>query len=398
MKVKSIFFRCCIFACAAVSGFACSGHSSKSGEFTVKGRLSGVDDGVVIGVFGVGNDTVRNGRFSVTGKAGTGPELRSVVIMDDGHASWPLQYWVEPGAKIKIRGSGRLTPLWVVKSAVAYQKEENRYLNEYRDILAENVRIGIERYHLTKKSETASSEEEAMRYKGAVDSLGALFDSITAKRYMKEAYAKINIMETTDISPVWLYKMANLTGMVRSSYFSSEQSEYLHEKVWELYGRMSEEDKNTDAGSYIMTALMPPEVAEVGDNMADADLLDINGNIRHLADYAGKYLLIDFWNRSCGACIKAFPVMKELEEANRNRLTIISISTDSDDGWKNTITKYDMPWINIRDPKGFGGLAARYGVMAIPNYVMISPEGIIIDKWAGAAELKGKVSENMKIY
>ena len=59
---------------------------------------------------------------------------------------------------------------------------------------------------------------------------------------------------------------------------------------------------------------------------------------------------------------------------------------------------HDMPWVNIRDPKGMGGLAADYGVNAIPNYVMISQEGKVVDKWAGFGSgfLKRKVSENIK--
>jgi len=56
-----------------------------------------------------------------------------------------------------------------------------------------------------------------------------------------------------------------------------------------------------------------------------------------------------------------------------------------------------MPWVNIRDPKSFGGLAASYGVIGIPYYVIISPEGKIVDKWAGYATgyLKMKVGENI---
>ena len=57
-----------------------------------------------------------------------------------------------------------------------------------------------------------------------------------------------------------------------------------------------------------------------------------------------------------------------------------------------------MPWVNIRDPKGMGGLAVSYGIVAIPNYIMISPEGKIIDRWAGFEDgfLKRKMAENIK--
>jgi len=42
-----------------------------------------------------------------------------------------------------------------------------------------------------------------------------------------------------------------------------------------------------------------------------------------------------------------------------------------------------MPWVNIRDPKAMGGLIASYGARGIPYYVVISPEGKVIDQWFG---------------
>jgi hypothetical protein len=62
--------------------------------------------------------------------------------------------------------------------------------------------------------------------------------------------------------------------------------------------------------------------------------------------------------------------------------------------------KHDMPWINLRDPKeGRGGLIASYSVTGMtPSYVMISPEGKIVNKWEGYGKghLKSKVSEILK--
>ena len=40
------------------------------------------------------------------------------------------------------------------------------------------------------------------------------------------------------------------------------------------------------------------------------------------------------------------------------------------------------------------GLAAAYQVRGIPHYVMISPEGKVMDMWSGYA--KGSLKEKMK--
>ena len=136
----------------------------------------------------------------------------------------------------------------------------------------------------------------------------------------------------------------------------------------------------------------------MGDDIADANLLDLNGNIKHLSDYLDKYFLLDFWSSGCGPCIMALPEMKEISETYSDKLTIISISIDFDAVWKKAIDKFDTPWVNLRDSKSWSGLAVKYGVLGIPNYIIISPEGKIVDKWAGYSPglLKRKVDENIK--
>ena len=51
--------------------------------------------------------------------------------------------------------------------------------------------------------------------------------------------------------------------------------------------------KKTDSGKTIHTCLFPPVVVNEGDEMVDADLFDLEGKIHHLADYKGKYMLVD---------------------------------------------------------------------------------------------------------
>ena len=160
---------------------------------------------------------------------------------------------------------------------------------------------------------------------------------------------------------------------------------------------MSEDDKTTLIGYEITANLFPPPVVCVGDDMPDADFFDTNGNTKHLSDYLGKYLLLDFWSIGCGPCIRAFPEMKEVAELYSENLTIVSISLDTDKRWKEGLDKHDMPWVNIRDPKADGGLAAHYGIIGIPYYVIISPDGKVVYKGGfPIGNIKKKVSENVK--
>ena len=80
----------------------------------------------------------------------------------------------------------------------------------------------------------------------------------------------------------------------------------------------------------ITVCLYPPVTVKEGDEMADTDLYDLQGNIHHLADYKGKYLLVDFWSRGCGPCMMALPEMKEISETWKDKVTVISLSTDTE--------------------------------------------------------------------
>ena len=243
---------------------------------------------------------------------------------------------------------------------------------------------------LRTKERAASSEDESVTYKKSADSLNTIRHLLS----IKQSFSYIEIMEKTDISPVWLDKMQTITSKLNNP---NVDAKYI-DKIEALYSRMSEEDKNTPWGYRITANLFPPHVVGVGDDMADTDFYDINGNTKHLSDYSGKYLLLDFWSRGCGPCIMALPEMKEISEIYPDKLTIVSISLDTDAVWKEAMTTHDMPWVNIRDPKGWGGLASNYGVNGIPNYILISTEGKIIDKWMGFSNglIKRKVSENLK--
>ena len=253
--------------------------------------------------------------------------------------------------------------------------------------------LSIEINDLRTKGRAASSEE-ALTFKKITDSLEIIQNTLK----IQEIFANINIMKKMNVSPIWLDKMNGITMTIKYSNVGAEYADEIRKKAEELYDRMSEEDKSTPTGYKITANLFPPTTVGVGDDMVDGEFFDINGNTKHLSGYLGKYLLLDFWSRGCGPFIMAIPEMKEVSEIYHDQLTIIGISLDTDAVWKEAMVIHETPWVNIRDPKGFGGLAANYDVRGIPNYVMISPDGKIIDKWMGFGNglIKRKVSENIK--
>lgn len=87
--------------------------------------------------------------------------------------------------------------------------------------------------------------------------------------------------------------------------------------------------------------------------------------------------------------------MKEIAEAYKDSLAVVTLSLDTDEIWKQESVKHGITWYNLNDLKGRSGMAAKYSVSGIPHYVLISPTGTMTDKMVGYGEgnLKGFVGK-----
>lgn len=109
---------------------------------------------------------------------------------------------------------------------------------------------------------------------------------------------------------------------------------------------------------------------------------DLTGNEVKLADYQGKYVLLDFWATWCGPCVGEVPYLKEAWEKFKGnpKFAMISLSLDKAlDEPRAFVKKNGMDW-----KQGFLGpwdkatLPGEYGVQGIPALFLIGPDGKIL--------------------
>lgn len=93
---------------------------------------------------------------------------------------------------------------------------------------------------------------------------------------LKSAPVIIKIMQETEVTLVWIKKLNELSYLYKFNAGFKQKAE-----VVALYNRLSEKDKELDCVKDLTVRLFPPTVVEVGDDMADADLYDVNGKIHH---------------------------------------------------------------------------------------------------------------------
>ncbi|MGE7774900.1 redoxin domain-containing protein [Chitinophaga sp. NPDC101104] len=137
---------------------------------------------------------------------------------------------------------------------------------------------------------------------------------------------------------------------------------------------------------------------------------DINGQPFQLADYRGKYVLIDFWASWCLPCRKGNPHLKKLYAQYKEKgLEIIGVSDDdskpeawrkavNDDGigiWKHVLRGMDREKImaGIYNPTD---ISKRFGIASLPTKVLIDPQGKIIGRFEGGDRDDAKMDAQLE--
>ena len=364
--------------------FICTLSAQAQNVFTIEGTVKGVEDGTVLRLNrSEGNiialilsDTVRNGKFHFQGETlESAPECLLLTSNDKGFPSIWMDVWVAPKSKIAINGTNKLLQTWKATSSLKEQKDLNRYVDATRGLLDERQELMIKIRDLFESIETKKSSEAEK--KAGRDEVTRLYEQMNKITIQKDS-VEIKIAQKTPISTVWMEKLKD---------FSSD-CKYIKDfpykkEVVELYNRLSKVDKMTDIGKEITATLFPPKVIKEGEEMAEADLYDLEGKIHHFADYKGKFIMIDFWSRGCGPCIMSLPEIKEITEMYKDRLTVISLSTDNEKNWKDESKSGKITGLNFNDLQGTNGLHAKYGGRGLPHYVLISPEGKVMSIWSG---------------
>jgi thiol-disulfide isomerase/thioredoxin len=115
----------------------------------------------------------------------------------------------------------------------------------------------------------------------------------------------------------------------------------------------------------------------------DFTLPDKEGKEFKLSSLKGKYVLVDFWASWCVPCRAENPFMlKAYNELKDKNFEIVGVSLDETRAaWLRAVEQDKLPWVQVSDVKGFKTeIAVRFGITAIPQNVLIDPDGKVIAK------------------
>lgn len=129
----------------------------------------------------------------------------------------------------------------------------------------------------------------------------------------------------------------------------------------------------------------------VGHKAPDFTTTSMDGKPVSLADYKGKYVMLDFWASWCAPCRAENPnVVKQYAAFKNKGFNILGISLDVDKKpWEEAVKNDKLTWSHASDLKRFEGPTENaYHIMAIPSNFIIDPNGIIIAKNVRGTDLE----------
>lgn len=370
----------CVVMCHCTSNH----KAVAANEYLIQGELANLSDSIVIGLYVdegnifncVARDTLIDGRFSFRD---TVSATRKMLIMSDNRGfpgTW-LEVWIAPGKSIEIKGQDKLLKTWEVISDIPEQQEENRFTACAMSQQKELMQHVAAEYDWQRMMYIDHAGDREFEKKGwvKIDSIRKLTDPLQKEIWKKE----LEYMQEAPIGRVWIDKL-----LLYASMMKYETVMPYKEEVKSLYARMSEDEKQTGDGQEITAYIYPPSAVGIGDMMVDGDLYDVNDSLRHISEFKGKFILLDFWSSGCGPCVQSIPEMEKVINTYKDKMAVISISEDPKVRWKEYVKTKGMSgnqWNELR--RGRTGLAVSYQVKGIPHYVWIAPDGKVRDIWSG---------------
>jgi thiol-disulfide isomerase/thioredoxin len=135
--------------------------------------------------------------------------------------------------------------------------------------------------------------------------------------------------------------------------------------------------------------------AVLGKDAAEWETKDLEGETHSMKGYRGKVVVLDFWYRGCGWCIRAMPQVKELADDFRGEpVAVLGMNTDR----KEEDAKFVVEAMGLNYPTlKAEGLPEKFHVRGFPTLIIIDQEGKVADVHVGySPTLREEVSKTVR--
>jgi thiol-disulfide isomerase/thioredoxin len=121
----------------------------------------------------------------------------------------------------------------------------------------------------------------------------------------------------------------------------------------------------------------------VGEPVPVVELPELTGGgSGSLADYRGRWVLINVWASWCGPCREESPALESFYHRNRATVTVLGIDTrDLTDDGRDFVAELEISYPQLRD--GDGDYAEELGTTGVPESFLVDPAGKLVAHYPG---------------
>ena len=191
-----------------------------------------------------------------------------------------VDLWTAPGSYTVITGNGCNIRTWKYDNDVPEQQNVNAMSQATRadwEIVGNSMIEERKWFDVLAKNRDNDSICQQARQK--VDSICKKNNLLRERIVVKE----MEVLNQMPVSSWWLSVMEKYAPMIQ---FAPDHPVIPY--LLEAAGKMTDSDRQTPSGKVIMSYVNLPEAVSVGDDMADGDLYDIDGNLHHLSELKVK--------------------------------------------------------------------------------------------------------------
>ena len=375
-----------LFALCAIASQAQNTKNSSSApldSIIIEGVVTYMPDGARLnylqeGVNAMQETIVKDGKFRI---AISQKEKESVLHLIQFGPS--LDIYTEIGKKIKVIGDDTHTvTYWHVESDNFNQKENNAYNLFIQEKLPEfyeaDNKSRLAQSKLTEKSMSGTLTQEDQEK--VIPELRALIQKVDALRKEKYNAAILDFMKDRPFSKRMIDELWGIS--------ISDHTPSIVEKAHEIFKKIPQEAMNEPQVVETKAKLNADRV-QVGEHMKDFTLFDREGNKHQLSEFKGKYTILEFTERGCGGCIFIKPFLEEFYKRNKDKAEVIAIYKDTKENWIKEGQERKVSYHEWNDNTRSAEPVAAYDIKAYPTFVIIDPNGKILDiKTGGSGLLK----------
>ena len=370
-----------LLALCAIAGQAQNSNSVSPDSVIIEGIAKNMPDGTRFmvlqeGVQAMQETIVKDEKFRI---AISQKEKESILRLVQSGPT--LEIYTEPGKKIKVIGDdAHSVNYWNVESDNFDQKEDNAYNQFIKEKLPDfyeaDNKWNLLNAMLTEKSMKGTITQE---------------DKDKVMPEARAAYQKSEELRKEKYNAAILDFMANRPfskRMITEIWMISiyDHTPAIVEKAREIFKKFPQEAMNHRLVVETKAKLYA-ERAKVGEQMKDFTLYDRELKAHQLSEFKGKYTILEFTFYGCGGCVFIKPYLEEFYKRNKDKAEVIAIYNDTKENWMKEGQEHKVSYQEWSDPERAAEPVAAYDVSAFPSFVIIDPNGKILDIAPGSAGL-----------